>query len=145
MNAAELAAREAERTDRRPGLYLCGGINGLPDDEAKHWRAVATAGLSKHYRVLDPMARDYRGKEAENVAAIVDGDLADIAAADVLLVRADRPSWGTAMEVFHAFRTGKHVVLFGVPDPCSPWLMSHSHARFPRLNGALWHLTERAG
>lgn len=123
-------------------VYLCGGINGLSDDEAKGWRAKATAALSGTFDVLDPMARDYRGQEAANVKAIVEGDLADIDAADVLLVRADRPSWGTAMEVFHAFRSGKRVVAFGLADAFapSPWLLYHTERVFADLDGALVHL-----
>jgi nucleoside 2-deoxyribosyltransferase len=118
-------------------VYLCGGINGLSDAEANGWRVEATARLSAAFDVLDPMARDYRGKEAENVRAIVDGDLADIAAADVILVRADRPSWGTAMEVYHAFAAGKTVVAFGAGPRPSPWLAAHATFLAADLTAAL--------
>lgn len=124
-------------------VYLCGGINGLSDAEAKGWREQAAAALSGLYHILNPMARDYRGKEAETAAAIVTGDLADIDAADVLLVRAERPSWGTGMEVYHAAKAGKWVVAFGAGDRPSPWLAYHAHL-YPDLPAALARLKEMA-
>jgi hypothetical protein len=81
-------------------VYLCGGINGLSDDRCRTWREYAKERLE--CETIDPMRRDYRGIEDQNVAAIIDGDKADIDASDVLLVNATQPSWGTAMEVLYA-------------------------------------------
>lgn len=120
-------------------LYLCGGINGLSDVDAKGWREQATAALTERFAVRDPMARDYRRREAENVDAIVDGDLADIRACDVLLVNASRPSWGTAMEVYFAHSVGRYVVAFGAGPSPSPWLVRHSHFIAGDLNAAIDH------
>lgn len=75
------------------------------------------------------MRRDYRGREAESVEEIVNGDLFDISASDVLLVNAARPSWGTAMEIYFAAAcAGRHRLIVTVcPDPKpSPWLIRHS-------------------
>lgn len=107
-------------------VYLCGGINGLSDHECRTWREVARARLEYHgHTTLDPMRRDYRGKEDESVSAIVLGDLEDIGASDVVLVNATRPSWGTAMEIVYAHLAGKRIVA-GVGDgPVSPWLRYH--------------------
>jgi nucleoside 2-deoxyribosyltransferase len=124
-------------------VYLCGGINGLSDAECKDWRAEATAALAPTFRVLDPMRRDYRGREVENVAAIVRGDLADIAAADVVLVNAARPSWGTAMELVYARLIGLgEIVAFNVPANPSPWLEYHCHWQFVTLAAALEYLKQ---
>jgi hypothetical protein len=110
-------------------IYLCGGINGLSDADAKGWRTIAAELLAGRANVLDPMARDYRGKEAQNVAAIVEGDMRDIGESDVLLVNASRPSWGTAMEIAKSFDLGKRVIVFGAGPRPSPWLCYHSHAQ----------------
>jgi hypothetical protein len=97
-----------------PGsVYLCGGINGLSDADCRDWRAIASEALAaRGIRVLDPMVRDYRGREDECVNEIVEGDKADIRQSDILLVNACRPSWGTAMEIMLAYSAGKKVVSF---------------------------------
>lgn len=109
-------------------IYLAGGINGLSDADAMDWRAEATALLGGPDKVLDPMARDYRGKEDENVDQIVEGDKDDIEASRAVIVYAARPSWGTAMEVLYAWEAYKRVIVV-VPDgPVSPWLRYHATA-----------------
>lgn len=113
-------------------VYLCGGINNLSDADCKNWRQEAK-GLLKNFDVLDPMDRDFRGQETQNVKHIVESDLKDINDCDILLAKVDKPSWGTAMEIFYAFNNNKKVYMFGVGDSCSPWLSHHSHFRAPSL------------
>jgi len=109
-------------------VYLCGAINGKTDSECNDWRAEAKRLLcGAGYSTLDPMRRDFRGREDDCYAEIVLGDLDDIDAADLLLVNAGAPSWGTAMEVFHAYTIGKKVVVFTDATRVSPWLRQCSH------------------
>lgn len=117
-------------------IYLAGGINGLSDWEATGWRSEAKRWLSD-FVILDPMERDYRGKEDENVAEIVDGDKKDILGSHRVLLMATRPSWGTAMEC-HFCWVNKKPVYAVVPDgiPVSPWLRYHSYAIYPTLRDA---------
>jgi len=105
-------------------VYLAGAINGKTDDECKRWRDAAAELLRNlGHEAVDPMARDYRGKEAANVEAIVAGDLADIHSCDAVIVKADAPSWGTAMEVHYASAVARRrVVGFGAGPRPSPWL-----------------------
>jgi nucleoside 2-deoxyribosyltransferase len=103
-------------------VYLAGPINGCTDDECKGWRSVAKALLSATDTCLDPMDRDYRGIEQGNYVEIVRSDLADIQEADWVLVNASRPSWGTAMEIAIASRSGKPVVAFSDAESVSPWI-----------------------
>lgn len=109
-------------------LYLCGPINGRTDDDCQNWRAAATAAWPGP--VLDPMRRDYRGRELEPgiAAEIVAGDIEDIKASDVILVFFDKPSVGTSMEVFYAKHVlGKKVVVIDAGDkPLSPWMLHHA-------------------
>lgn len=106
-------------------VYLCGPINGRSDADCKDWRERAKALLNCD--TLDPMARDFRGKEASNVTAIVEGDLADIKQCDALLVRYDRPSVGTSMEILIAYMNSMPVHIFtGERGPLSPWLVYHA-------------------
>lgn len=109
-------------------IYLCGPINGCTDAEANDWREHVKA-LAPQFAYLNPMRRDYRGKEAESVNEIVTLDKIDIANSHALLVNYDKPSVGTSMEVYIAFSTGKLVVVVTRPDAIiSPWLRYHSHA-----------------
>lgn len=103
-------------------VYLCGGINGLTDSAAKGWREEAKKSLL--CKTLDPMRRDYRGVEDQNVEAIVSGDIQDIERSDALLVNANRPSWGTAMEIHFAALLRKPVYAF-CSGRVSPWLRFH--------------------
>lgn len=106
-------------------VYLCGPINGCTDDECKTWREAAKEVFPN---AIDPMRRDYRGREAECVAEIVAGDKADIMDCDVVLANCPKPSVGTSMEVYIAWKMRLPVVCV-VPDPAkaSPWLVFHSH------------------
>ena len=123
-------------------IYLCGPINGCTDEECKDWREfIKTQWEGK---CLDPMRRDYRGREAESVNEIVTLDKVDIANSDALLVNYDKPSVGTSMEVYIAFTTGRLVVVVAAPGTnISPWLRYHSHAIKPSFADALAFIREQ--
>lgn len=107
-------------------IYLCGPINGCTDEECKDWREAVKA---KWPDAIDPMRRDYRGKEDESVKQIVELDKIDIMNCDVVLVNHDKPSVGTSMEILYAFERGKFVVIVADHGArISPWLRYHSHA-----------------
>src|SRR5262249_50278719 len=92
----------------RPKVYLCGPINGCTDAEAKDWRNA----VKRHFPdALDPMRRDYRGKEAESYREIVELDKRDVEAADVILVNYDKPSVGTSMEILWAWLKETPIIL----------------------------------
>ncbi len=120
-------------------IYLCGPINGRTDDDARNWREEAKRRWGG--RTLDPMRRDYRGRELEQgvAAEIVAGDIEDIKACDAVLVYFDKPSVGTAMEVFFAkHNLGKPVVVIDASDrPLSPWLLHHADTVTRHLSVAL--------
>lgn len=107
-------------------IYLCGPINGCTDAEANDWRTLVK-GLWPG-DTLDPMRRDYRGREAECYRDIVGLDKIDVAASDIILVNYDRPSVGTAMEILFAWQIGKPVIVVCRTDAVvSPWLRYHAH------------------
>lgn len=126
--------------------YLCGGINGLSDADCRDWREYAKSLLKT--QTLDPMRRDYRGREDEAVSEIVIGDLADIQQSDVLLVNATRPSWGTAMEAFYGANIGKLVIAWvgpeGVSSGVSPWLRYFCAEIHESLEDAIQAINGRA-
>jgi nucleoside 2-deoxyribosyltransferase len=120
-----------------PTVYLAGPINGCTDAEARGWRDAACAELAPAWTILNPMDRDYRGHEAEHYVALVEDDLADIYASDVVLVNAERPTWGTAQEPVYAKQWGKRVVAFCADPNPSPWLRYHADVIVSDLAAAL--------
>lgn len=107
-------------------VYLCGPINGRTDADCKDWREETKRTLAD---TLDPMDRDYRGRELEPGIAkeIVENDKADILKCDALLVFFDKPSVGTSMEVHLAWQHGKRIdVVNASGRPLSPWLIYHA-------------------
>jgi nucleoside 2-deoxyribosyltransferase len=125
-------------------VYLAGGINGLSDTDAKDWREHAKAWLI--HDTLDPMRRDYRGKEDESVDEIVSGDLEDINKSDVILASCVRPSWGTAMEIHYATYIARKPVFAVVPEgqAVSPWLRHYTHAIYRTFEEAIDAINQEA-
>lgn len=113
-------------------VYLGGPINGCTDEEAHGWReAVKPLLEAKGYEILDPMVRDYRGREMEPGIAteIVENDKEDIRKSDILLMSCPKPSVGTSMEVLYgaSFFGPKSVICVIPPGSTpSPWLVYHS-------------------
>jgi nucleoside 2-deoxyribosyltransferase len=114
-------------------VYLCGPINGCTDAECNDWRSYAKSRLPD---TLDPMRRDYRGREVESVNEIVELDKRDVAASDVILANCPKPSVGTSMEIFLAWQQGKIVVAVA-QEPVSPWLRYHSTKIVPTIKEAI--------
>ena len=108
-------------------VYLCGPINGCSDEECKDWREYVKTKIGAQ-NTLDPMRRDYRGKELEAYREIVELDKIDVAASDVILVNYDKPSVGTSMEILYAWQIGKPIIVVCKQDTViSPWMRYHSH------------------
>ncbi len=107
-------------------VYLGGPINGKTDAECKDWRKTVTDGVAGRLLVRDPMARDYRGIEAGNAEAIVEGDKNDIRASDILLFNCLMgPSWGTAMELMWGYQWYMPMIAVAT-GRVSPWLEYHA-------------------
>lgn len=96
---------------------------GCTDFEAKNWRDLVS---SKLPNTIDPMRRDYRGREQELYREVVELDKRDILQADVILVNYSAPSVGTSMEILWAWINRIPVVLVTKPENrLSPWLLYH--------------------
>lgn len=123
----------------KPVLYLAGPINACSDGEAKDWREAVKERLSDCYEFLDPMRRDYRGRELEPGVAeeIVGNDLQDIYASDLILANCPKPSCGTSMEIYHSFEMLHKDVIVIAPHPMSPWLKRFSTVQYTSLGAAL--------
>jgi nucleoside 2-deoxyribosyltransferase len=121
-------------------VYLCGPINGCTDAEAYDWRGLVKLCFPK---AIDPMVRDYRGREHLDYREIVDLDKRDVRNADAILVNYSKPSVGTSMEVFYAWTLGKPVIVWCAPDTVvSPWLRYHSTAFVHSVEAAVEKLRQ---
>jgi nucleoside 2-deoxyribosyltransferase len=129
-------------------VYLAGPIAGTNDAQANEWRKMAAQFLTIcGIDVLDPMARDFRGKEFTEGTpkVIVEGDKADIDACDIVLANCWQTSVGTSMEILYAWDRDKRVVIHVPADkPVSPWLTYHSILLTHSMTEALtwirhWH------
>jgi nucleoside 2-deoxyribosyltransferase len=123
-------------------VYLAGPINGCTDDECKAWRLDARRMLEPIHAVIDPMDFDCRGREGDMADDIVKHDLERLDEADIVLVNAERPSWGTAMELVYARQGGKPAIAFvGLPrSSVSPWLRGHLAKVFGTLEQACFEI-----
>lgn len=119
-------------------IYLCGAINGCSDSQCKDWREHVKTELAFKCEFLDPMRRDYRGIEHNASAEIVANDEQDIKDSDVILVMANKPSWGTAMEMRAAAKEYKKLVVTVCDNErVSPWLVQHSTIMVKTLDEAI--------
>ncbi|MBY0360086.1 MAG: nucleoside 2-deoxyribosyltransferase [Candidatus Obscuribacterales bacterium] len=112
-----------------------------PIGQEPDWRAQAISKLQRYgLRVVNPI--DWAiplGEEPEGVEKRVRRALDLIDQCDALLANLHRSNHGTAMEIFYAHRRGKMVTVVG-NSPFSPWVVSHSQARFADVDPALNYL-----
>lgn len=108
-------------------IYLAGPINDCTDEEACNWREWFIRQTA--FDCVDPMVRDYRGREHESYREIVELDKRDIRSVDIVVVMFIKPSVGTSMEVLFAFTEGIPVIVIDESaKPVSPWLRYHTTA-----------------
>jgi nucleoside 2-deoxyribosyltransferase len=106
---------------------------------------VAKQRLCDHFTLLDPMRRNFKDREVDSANEIVEFDLQDVRDADILLVNYNKPSIGTAMEVFHAAHNlGKFIVAFSpfTFKDCSPWMVRYCTKILPDLDAAVDYIRD---
>jgi nucleoside 2-deoxyribosyltransferase len=124
-------------------VYLSGPIMDEHKGGARKWRDIADSLISSHFKLLDPMRRNFRDKEVDSANEIVEFDLQDIRDADIVLVNYRKPSIGTSMEVFYASHDlGKFVIAFSPFSfkDCSPWMVRYCTKILPNLEEACKYL-----
>ena len=126
-------------------IYLCGPIMDEHAGLARAWRETAKKLLAKNFILLDPMRRNFKDREVDSANEIVEFDLQDVRDADILLVNYNKPSIGTAMEVFYgAHDLGKFIVAFSPFSfqDCSPWMVKYCTKILPSLEEAVQYIRE---
>ena len=110
---------------------MCGsiGYGGISDI-----RDLYSFLQSKGFDILDHIMqegmdysdiRDFRYRK-ELSAKIVEHDLTYVKQADILVVTAKNPSYGTAIEIFIAKSSGKSIILLAKEPVPTPWPVNFS-------------------
>lgn len=126
-------------------IYLCGPIMDEHPEAAATWRERARRQLGDEFVLLDPMRRNFKDREVDSANEIVEFDLQDVREADILLVNYNKPSIGTAMEVFFAAHDlGKFIVAFSPFEfrDCSPWMVRYCTKILPSLESAILYIRQ---
>ena len=116
-------------------VYLSGSIDGLSNEEKHAWREAFKSMYGAEY-CLDPTRRCGEGNSGKD---IVELDLIDMAAADVILVYLTRYSPGTLMEIVYGFRILHKMVIIVHANKdlnISCWIKNHCHRVFETLQDA---------
>ena len=135
-----------KKKKKKKTIYLCGPIEGCTDKECMAWREEVIKKLGKKYNFLNPMVRDYRniGNVAFFADSVVEADIKDIDASDIILALANNSSVGTSMEIFYAYSKKKYVIIACNKKRPSPWLLYHSDVFFDHLEDAI-ELLDKGG
>lgn len=126
-------------------IYLCGPIMDEHEGHARAWRQKAKELLAHDFVLLDPMRRNFKDREVDSANEIVEFDLQDIRDADIILVNYNKPSIGTAMEVFYASHDLRKFVVAFSPfsfKDCSPWMVRFCTKILPTLEDACAYIKE---
>jgi len=123
-------------------LYLSGPMY-LGKEQATGWRDEVKAILSDwtnqpgngqvvQFNIQDPCDRWYDKGPELTIAGryVVQMDKMEIAKSHIVLVNASDPAWGTPMEQYIAFTTGKMVIAFSTCLSPPIWAIAHSHQLF---------------
>jgi nucleoside 2-deoxyribosyltransferase len=126
-------------------IYLCGPIMDEVDGHARAWREAAKQQLGRDFILFDPMRRNFKDREVDSANEIVEFDLQDVRDADILLVNYNKPSIGTAMEVFYASQVLHKFVIAFSPfsfKDCNPWMVRYCTKILPSLEAATAYIRE---
>lgn len=136
------------RPDGKKVIYLSGPIMDAHPGTARAWREEAKKLLGGEFLLLDPMRRKFVDRQVDSANEIVEFDLQDVRAADIVLVNYSKASIGTSMEVFYAAHDqGKFVVSFSPFsfEQCSPWIVRFSTKILPSLEEACAYIKNHFG
>jgi nucleoside 2-deoxyribosyltransferase len=126
-------------------IYLCGPIMDEHEGVARAWRDEAKKRLADHFKLLDPMRRNFKDREVDSANEIVEFDLQDIRDADIVLVNYSKNSIGTSMEVFYASHDLRKFVVGFSPfsyQDSSPWMVRFCTKILPTLEEACHYIEE---
>ena len=115
---------------------VCGSIGYSRRRGAHDIEDMYTFLQSKGFSIVDHMVRKEEGMDYSDIMdfrdkpdlsrKIVEYDLEYVKKADVIVAIANEPSYGTAIEVFFAKKSGKKVILLAKDPVPTPWPINFS-------------------
>lgn len=112
-------------------IMVCGSIGYGDVNEIRHFYSLLQKqgfGIVDHFKSIGmdySDVKDFRDKN-DLSGQIVDHDLEFVKKANILVVLANRPSYGTAIEMFIGKCSGKRVILVAKDPIPTPWPISFS-------------------
>ena len=121
-------------------VFISGPILGMENNQ-DYRKPITETIVRLGLEVIDPWLREkvlYKGDEkcwwTKCVPMdFVQRDLEDAERCDVMVVSLPKLSAGACMELFHAKRKGKKVIIISEIDCLSPWIVTHSDVIVKRL------------
>lgn len=120
-------------------VYLAGPIFQQSDAACNDWRSKFKA--CPMFTWLDPMARDYRGREDQCWKEIVEGDKEDVEQCHAVVAKVNPASAGTSMEILWAWLAEIPVIAI-TEGRVSPWVRYHATDIVASEEAALQRLKE---
>lgn len=122
-------------------VFISGPILGMETNQG-YRETITELCLRLGFEVIDPWRREksmYKGDEKwwwPNVPAsgFVQRDLEDAERCDIMIVYLPKLSAGACMELFHAKRKGKNIIVVSEMESLSPWIKFHSDAILKSLD-----------
>ncbi|MBZ0187739.1 MAG: nucleoside 2-deoxyribosyltransferase domain-containing protein, partial [Candidatus Obscuribacterales bacterium] len=136
-----------------PSVYITGDSINARDSvgaiPVRDWRSHALTRLqTSGLKVINPLELAWTFTDQCEFEFLSDSadkrvrralDLID--ECDAMLANLEMSSYATAMEMFYAHRHGKMVTVVGA-SPFSPWVLSHSQARFGDIERGINYIIE---
>ncbi len=115
-------------------VFISGPILGMENNQDYYRKTITEISQKLGFEVIDPWNREkilYKGTEESwwntyTKYDFVERDLADAERCDIMVVYLPKLSAGACMEMFHAKRKGKKIIVVSDVERLSPWIIVHS-------------------
>lgn len=124
-------------------VFIAGPILGMENNQDYYRNTIKGICQKLGLEVIDPWNREkvlYKGNEEcwWNTYATYDfvqRDLEDAERCDIMVVYLPKLSAGACMEMFHAKRKGKKIIVVSDMECLSPWIVVHSDLIIKSFDG----------
>ncbi len=124
-------------------VFISGPILGMENNQDYYRNAIKGICQKLGLEVIDPWNREkvlYKGNEecwwsTYATYDFVQRDLEDAERCDIMVVYLPKLSAGACMEMFHAKRKGKKIIVVSDMECLSPWIVVHSDLILKSFDG----------
>jgi hypothetical protein len=124
-------------------VFISGPILGMENNQDYYRTAITSICQKLGFDVIDPWNREkvlYKGNEecwwnTYTTYDFVQRDLDDAERCDIMVVYLPKLSAGACMEMFHAKRKDKKIIVVSDMECLSPWIVVHSNLIIKNFDG----------